>query len=223
MEFLKFIRSLEALLYEVMAWLVFYPRTLWRVLRHPLALAARVEAEMSEKAEDPFNDLVSPPLFLVLSILLAHALEISLYASLAPFTSGMSKEVPSSDTSLLIFRALTFSLFALQMACGLLRRQRREIDRHTLRQPFFLQCFFASPFVLTLSLASVFGRLGLQLPAAVLAIGSIVWYLGVEVEWFRTRLGIGRLRAFGIACRLALVAFLLAFGIAFLTLGPAAQ
>jgi hypothetical protein len=38
MEFLKFIRSLEELLYEVMTWLLFYPRTLWRVLRHPIRL-----------------------------------------------------------------------------------------------------------------------------------------------------------------------------------------
>ena len=223
MEFLKFIRSLEELLYEVMTWLVFYPRTLWRVLRHPLALAAQAEAEMSEKAEDQFIDLVSPPLFLMLSILLAHALEIGLHANLVSFTSGMSKEVLSSDTNLLIFRAVTFSLFPLLMASGLLRRQRREIDRQTLRRPFFLQCFFASPFVVTLSVASVFGRLGLQVPAAVLAIGAITWYLCVEAEWFRTRLGIGRLRAFGIACKLAVVAFLLAFGIAFLMLGPAAQ
>ncbi|SFN34385.1 hypothetical protein [Variovorax sp. OV329] len=33
MEFLKFIRSVEELLYE-MTWLLFYPRTLWRCVVH---------------------------------------------------------------------------------------------------------------------------------------------------------------------------------------------
>ena len=47
MEFLKFIRSLEELLYEVMTWMLFYPRTLWRVLRRPLALAAQAERSKS--------------------------------------------------------------------------------------------------------------------------------------------------------------------------------
>jgi hypothetical protein len=221
MEFLKFIRSLEELLYEVMTWMLFYPRTLWRVLRHPLALAAQAEAEMNEREEDQFIDLVSPPLFLMLSILLAHALEVGLHANLAPFTSSVAKEVLTSDTNLLIFRAVTFSLFPLLMATGLLHRQRRDIDRKTLRRPFFLQCFFASPFVVTLSVASVFARLGFDLVATGLTIGAVLWYLGVETEWFRTRLGIGRLRAFAIALKLMAIAFLLAFGFAFLLLGPA--
>lgn len=220
MEFLKFIRSLEELLYEVMTWLLFYPRTLWRVLRHPLKLAAQAEAEMNEKDDEQFNDLVSPPLFLMLSILLAHALEIGLHANLSAFTSGMAREVTSSDANLLIFRAVTFSLFPLLMAVGLLGRQRREIDRKTLRRPFFLQCFIASPFVVSLSVASVFARLGFPLTATLMTSSAVVWYLGVETEWFRSRLGIGRLRAFGITCKLTFIAFILAFGIAFLMLGP---
>ena len=35
MDFLKIVKSIEELLYEVMAWLVFYPKTLWRVIAHP--------------------------------------------------------------------------------------------------------------------------------------------------------------------------------------------
>ena len=43
MDFLKIIRSLEELLYEVMTWLVFYPRTMWRIVARPaLAPADRV-------------------------------------------------------------------------------------------------------------------------------------------------------------------------------------
>lgn len=223
MEFLKFIRSLEELLYEVMTWLLFYPRTLWRVLRHPITLAARAEAEMNENENKQFIDLVSPPLFLMLSVLAAHALEIALHARLAPFGDGIAREVLSSDANLLIFRAVTFSLFPLLMAVGLLSRQKRQIDRNSLRRPFFLQCFFAAPFVVTLSAAGVFSRLGYHVVAAVLSTSAIVWYLAVETEWFRTRLGIGRWRAFGIALKLSVYALVIAFAIAFMMLGPAGR
>jgi hypothetical protein len=37
MNFVQWLNSLDELLYEVRSWLVFYPITLWRVLRHPLA------------------------------------------------------------------------------------------------------------------------------------------------------------------------------------------
>lgn len=33
MDFMKWLNSLDELLYEVMSWLVFFPLTLWRALR----------------------------------------------------------------------------------------------------------------------------------------------------------------------------------------------
>ena len=37
MNVLTILRSVEELLYEVMSWLLFYPRTLWTTLTRPLA------------------------------------------------------------------------------------------------------------------------------------------------------------------------------------------
>ena len=38
MNFFQFLKSLDKLLYEVASWLVFYPVTMWRSARHPLAM-----------------------------------------------------------------------------------------------------------------------------------------------------------------------------------------
>ena len=46
MPFLIFLKSFEVLLYEVMSWLVFYPRTMWRAVRHPLQMMERAEDEL---------------------------------------------------------------------------------------------------------------------------------------------------------------------------------
>jgi hypothetical protein len=51
-DFLKIIRSLEELLYEVMTWLVFYPRTMWRIVAHPLATTAYSEHEQTDTAAE---------------------------------------------------------------------------------------------------------------------------------------------------------------------------
>lgn len=38
MDFMKIPKSLEEFLYEVMTWLVFYPRKMWLALRRPLVM-----------------------------------------------------------------------------------------------------------------------------------------------------------------------------------------
>ena len=38
MDFVKILRAFEEFLYEVLTWLLFYPRTLWRVTRRPLEM-----------------------------------------------------------------------------------------------------------------------------------------------------------------------------------------
>jgi hypothetical protein len=51
MDFLKLIRSLDELLYEIMSWLIFYPVTLWRALTRPLKMMDYSDAEQGD-AED---------------------------------------------------------------------------------------------------------------------------------------------------------------------------
>jgi hypothetical protein len=205
MDFLRFFRSLEELLYEVMTWLLFYPSTFWRVVSRPFSLAVIEEPGPDEDFEDRFPDLVSPPLFLILSILLAHIFELATHTAVARYGSGLARTIMSSDNNLLIFRTLFFSLFPLLMAAGLLRRQGLPVDRKTLRQPFFVQCYFAAPFAVVFSGAMALFRLPnvtVHFAGLALALAAVAWYLGVETGWFRTRLGVGRLRAFGAVMKL---------------------
>src|ERR1700740_1417583 len=73
--FLVFLKSFESLLYEIMSWIVFYPRTLWRSGRHPLSMMDRSEEELKLPAEQQFKDIISPPIFLLLTVVAAHAFE----------------------------------------------------------------------------------------------------------------------------------------------------
>lgn len=212
-------RTIGEILYEVMTGLLFYPRTLWRVLLWPAESLAASQAERDEARADPAgappSELVSPPLFLMISILLAHGLDL--------FLRGQLGEAATSGLGPLLFRALAFSLFPLVMAAGTLRRQGRPIDPLTLREPFELQCLCAAPFALSLSVAVILiGSPTTATRSAGVAIGlaAIVWYLCVQTRWLHRRLAVGSFQAFRTATWLFVVALFCCLPPALLILGP---
>lgn len=46
MYFMKWLSSLDELLYEVISWLVFYPLTLWRTCTRPLGMMDYADAQL---------------------------------------------------------------------------------------------------------------------------------------------------------------------------------
>ena len=62
MHFVSLLKSLDDLLYQVVSWLVFYPITLWRVLRRPGAMMVYADRELADAEERQYEDTLSPPL-----------------------------------------------------------------------------------------------------------------------------------------------------------------
>jgi hypothetical protein len=157
-DFLKIIRSVEDLLYEVMTWLVFYPRTLWRIVARPAVITRYSEDEEAQAADEQYTDTLSPPLLLLLTILIAHGFELAMGAKLPPTNTAASKALFGSEQNLLALRALVFSIFPLVAATTLLGRRGLAVDRKSLRGPFFSQCYLTAPFALTFSAGTVLAR-----------------------------------------------------------------
>ncbi len=216
MERLRF-RTMGEILYEVMTGLLFYPRTLWRVLLWPAEALGGAQTRRDGAGRDETGppDLVSPPLFLFISILLAHALDV--------FLRGELGEAAQAGLGLLLFRALAFSLFPLVMAAGTLRRQGRPIDHATLREPFELQCLCAAPFALSLSVAVILigsPAEATRLAGGAIGLAAVVWYLCVQTRWLHRRLAVGSFQAFRTAAWLFAVALACCLPPALLILGP---
>jgi hypothetical protein len=196
MDFLKILRSLEALLYEVMSWLIFYPRTMWRVIAHPLRMMRYSEVEQTEAPEQQYGDTLSPPLFLLLSILITHGIEVAMHERLV--LHGLAGELVQSHEYLLILRTIAFSIVPLMFASALLRGLGKPIDRTKLRAPFFSQCYLAAPFALAIGLSSVALRSSihpLRIAGAICALLAIVSYLGLQTAWLAAHLPISTGRA----------------------------
>lgn len=213
MDFMKILKSLEEALYEVMVWLVFYPLTLWRVLRSPAAMMDYADTELGDADEDRYTDLLSPPIFLAITLGLAHALELAL---------GQGEQASSflsDDRNLLAFRMIAFSAFPLVLSVRLLRKRGEMLDRKILRPPFYSQCYVAAPYAAVVSSAPI---VALHLPIPQMdkflaMIGVILaattWYLLLQARWFARGIGTSTMRGFGTALSSFLIALLLSIGL----------
>jgi len=202
MDFLKIIRSIEGLLYEVMSWVIFYPTTMWRVIWHPLTMMKYSEVEQTEAPDHQYTDTLSPPLFLLLSILIAHAIEVAAHERIV-LHSGLASELVRSHEYLLILRAIAFSIVPLMFAVALLQGLGKTVDRAKLRAPFFSQCYVAAPFALAIGLCSVAVRSpyhNLKIAGAVCALLAVCWLLWLQTVWLSTHLNV----SLGRACLVAL-------------------
>ena len=212
MDFLKLIQSLDELLYEIMSWLIFYPVTLWRTLTKPLKMMDYSEAELVDPAERQYTDTLSPPLFLLLTIALTHAAELSLVGQdeLVTGHTGLSAFI-SDDSSLILVRVAFFSIFPLIMAARMVRARHVKLDRAPLKPPFYSQCYVTAPFAMMVSGASILMRMdGFWAVAGfALVIFALLWFGTLQIMWFAHHLRSGYWRAAAHASRAMVEALLL--------------
>lgn len=211
MDFVKLLRSFEEFLYEVMAWLLFYPRTVWRVVRRPLDMMRYSDEQQRSQVERQYAGAMSPPLFLMLSILIAHLLETDIHHNGA-LRDGI-RGVFQTDQTFFLLRCVVVSLYPLVFAGTMVRRLNVPLDRESLRAPFFAQCYVTAPFALFGSLAAIGLRmenLAVVIVSGVTLIATTLWYLRAQTSWFRERAGLSAGRAFGLALGLYALATLIA-------------
>jgi len=199
MNFMQLIQSLDDLLYELMSWLIFFPLTLWRTITRPLEMMAYAGRELRELPEKQFREALSPPLFLLLALLVSHALELSVNGStnlILADNRGLARFV-DSDTKLLLLRLAIFSIIPLLLATIVARVSKSKLSDETLKAPFYEQCYPAAPFALAIGI----GTLLLHRDAVAAALGiaimlaALIAYLAVQIVWFRRQLGCGIFRA----------------------------
>ncbi len=194
LDFIGIIRSLEELLYEVMSWLIFYPRTIWRTLRDPDAVTAYSDAEQNDKPDEQYTDTLSPPLLLMITMVLTYGLSHWIGAAEPKATTEAGKAITDSAKNLLLLRALIFAVIPLVIASIALTKNGIDIDRKTLRRPFYSQCFLVTPFTLMFQVGLAVQRLpghGNWAGIALIGVGFL-WFGWAQTGWFAARLSLPR-------------------------------
>ncbi|WP_296085138.1 permease [uncultured Agrobacterium sp.] len=213
MDFMKLLKSLEELLYELVSWLVFYPITMWRSIMRPLEMMRYADTELADKPEDQYEDTLSPPLFLLITLMISQGVAGALPSI---YDAATAVRALGSGSNLLIARGVIFGIFPLCMAVALLRSRKVLITRDSLRPPFFSQCYVAAPFAFVLGLGFDFlsmpGHEGVLAGLITIAVATI-WYAQAQIRWFMRDVHMGGMRAaatFVIAFLLATIAALVA-------------
>ncbi|PKP91639.1 MAG: hypothetical protein CVT77_11630 [Alphaproteobacteria bacterium HGW-Alphaproteobacteria-16] len=202
MHFMGLLKSLDELLYEVMSWLIFYPLTLWRVLRRPLVMMDYSDRELRQSAGEQYTDTLTPPLFLLISLLISHLLELAFIGGneLVRSNHGLSALV-KDDSSLVILRLVIFSVFPLMFAVRLVRAQKKRLTRESLRPAFYSQCYAAAPFALLIgigTLLSTVHRFAWAVPLGLTILGAtLLIYGAVQARWFAEHLNRSTLAGLG--------------------------
>jgi len=198
MTFLHILKSLDELLYEVALWLLFYPRTLWRSFRHPLRTMRYALDELEKDEDEQFLETLRPPIFLLLTVIIAHVAELAMVGDSTVIASRAgAANLIDDDRGLVILRIVAFALFPVVMAAVEAMVARQTINRDTLRAPFNAQCFLAAPFVLVLNFASIVVRYPQW--ADIIAIVSTalasIAYVWAEALWMKRSTDAGWRRA----------------------------
>jgi len=201
MDLMKWISSLDELLYEVMSWLLFLPLTLWRAITHPLAMMDYADTQLDLPETEQYSAALSPPLFLTLILLVAHGISTALGQSdaIVADRNGLAGMI-SDDASALALRVVIFAAFPLVAAARLVRRLNQPLNRNNLRTPFYAQCYPVTVFTLGLTVGTSLVHVGgqsLRIIGGLLITVSFLYYAVVETRWFAAKLGTGFLRSSG--------------------------
>jgi len=217
MDFIGIIRSLEELLYEVMSWLIFYPRTLWKTLRDPAGVAAYSDAEQDQQPDERYTETLSPPLLLMITMVLTYALSHWIGVDEPVATTEAGEAVTQSPQNLLLLRALIFAIIPLVISVICMRGGGISIDRKTLRRPFYSQCFLVAPFALMVQSAlAVYPLPAYGTFAAILGLVAFLWFIWAQTGWFAARLDLSRRVALVWATASVLAAVIVGAAITFL-------
>ena len=219
MDLMKWLSSLDELLYEVMSWLIFYPVTIWRTIRHPLQMMAYADSQLKLPEEEQYAAALSPPLFLALSLIIIHGLSLALGETdaLVARRQGVAGLV-DSDAGAVAIRVLAFAFFPLLMALNAVRRRNVEVDRRSLKLPFYAQCYPGAVFAAGVSLGGTFGIsrwAGGPAVGGLLALAAVLYYIVTLTRWFSAEfdLSLGRALAAALVGIVEGFVLLLAVGI----------
>ncbi len=203
MDLIRLLRSLEEFLYELIGWFVFYPRTFVRIVFRPGATARYTREELTKDTDLQFQDTISPVLMLILSVAIAHVIELAVNLPIPTTASPVRQFLFGSEQGILLTRSAVFCVYALGASLGTLRRERLPVTRVSLREPFSVQAFLVSPFVVLLSIGGSVARTNtgsMQIAGIVFCGAAIAWYVFARTAAYRALYGGGWLRPLVSVC-----------------------
>lgn len=102
MDFLKILKSFEEFVYEALLWFILLPKTLGRIVVSPRRMCDYVAGELTVEDEKRFGGAMSPPLLLILCVLIAHFVDLAVRPQATDASGSLAGELFGSEQNLLL-------------------------------------------------------------------------------------------------------------------------
>ena len=225
MDLIKLLESVDDFIYEIALWVLFVPRTFFKISFRPRWVCTYVEAELQKDKQARFQEYLSPILYWALVGLVPYFFVLGALSSVTE--SRVASEVGFRRLLALDWQNqfLVVSLFAvggpLEFSRRTVRAQALVASRELLRKPFSAQCYcFGTAYLLLLPWVTISLRYDDKIPAGFVSVLSIIsglvfcaWLVLAETLLLEELLGIAWLDALGFVLRCAVSAFFIVFGI----------
>jgi len=171
-----FIRSVEELVYEIIIWIVLYPKTIFKVLFNPSGMRKYITEEFIKEPEKRFKEYLSPFIFWALSWCIPLLIFVLTYSGNRDELSASTLRL-FSNIEILILNLLGPVVFTT----GIFMVSKENLTKESFRRPFYITLAFFSPGLLifwsTLIFAGVNGNLDRTMPNWVfyLIFGSLIY------------------------------------------------
>ena len=150
------------------------------------------EDQLTLEPGNQYRGTLSPPVMLILNIAVIECIDLSVQDAnpIVASRHGLAGLV-NHDTPLLFLRLALFGTFALVLATRKVHRSDVDLDRETLKPPFYALCYAVAPFALLLSIgvtAVARPNSSVKLAGGIAIFARLLFYAIVEVHWFRPEL-----------------------------------
>ena len=214
MNIINILEGIEKLVIELLLWMIFIPKTLFKIISDPNWISDYVEEELAKKS-DRFENYISPIiLFLVSSLVLfVIASQIDIDNSLNNIVNRVDSDSSSLNAARIaaelqkdsnILAGLGFLSLPLLFSLATELFRGIGLTRKGIQRIMYIQCYYFSPltlsffaFLLLISLLPE-DEFVITLSAFLLAIVIFILFLIIEVKLIATELKSGIWKAIGI-------------------------
>jgi hypothetical protein len=196
MDILRLFQHINDIVFEVLLWLVFLPKTMYTIVTRPGWISPYIQNELQKEEKHQFEENLSPVILMF-------------FAAVMPFTlmsSKLYKDVGNPNLHIeLIAPIISALIFVLPLFLATFKHLflRLPLNKSELKKSFYIQCYCMGPSYLFSNVSALIlfrsaDKLsgGLTIFLALMPLAMIIWYLIAETIVIKHYLKSDGLKAF---------------------------
>ena len=201
MNLLDILKGIENLAIELLLWIIYIPKTLYKIIKQPFWVPKYIDDELGKG--EKFTNYMSP-------VLLYLGISVILFVLSDMIVSSNKKDFLSEVQGL---KGLLFLILPLLFALTIELFRKGAFNRVAVLRGLYIQCYYLSPVMLALFAFMIndalyfhymdlttndFGESIIDSVPSLLLILTILWFIIIQIKFISGDLQMNKLKAFGV-------------------------